>query len=286
MNDKEKDEHWDIVVEGGKNRLSLNFKELWGYRDLIMLFAKRDVATIYNQTILGPIWFFIQPLLTSILFYFIFGKVAKIHTDPIPLMLFYLSGLTIWNYYTTSINTTSNTFVTNAVIFGKVYFPRIVMPVSKILSGLFVLIAQFTLFILFLLFYIFFRGFAFHFSPYLFLLPYLILLIAGLGLGTGIIISSLTTKYRDLSFLVAFGIQLMMYLTPVIYPLTLIAGKKREIILANPVTGIIEGFRYVFFPVGNFPWNHLLYSTGFMLFFLFFGLLLFNRIEKNFMDTV
>jgi lipopolysaccharide transport system permease protein len=286
MTNKETTEHWDIVVEGGKNKLSLNFKELWRYRDLVLLFAKRDIATVYNQTILGPLWFFIQPLLTSILFFFVFGNVAKIKTDPIPGMLFYLSGLTVWNYFTTSINTTSNTFVSNAIIFGKVYFPRIVMPVSKILSGLFVFGAQFILFIVFLLTFVFFKGFQFHFTWFLFIIPYLLLLLAGLGLGGGIIISSLTTKYRDLSFLVAFGIQLLMYLTPVIYPLSRVTGKMRTIILANPVTSIVESFRYAFFPTGVFNWNYLVYSSIFMLGVLFFGVLLFNRIEKNFMDTV
>ena len=167
MTTKETKEHWDIVVDGGKNNLSLNLKELWMYKDLILIFAKRDISTIYNQTILGPLWFFIQPLLTSILFYFIFGKVAKIQTDPIPFMLFYFSGLTIWNYFATSINATSNTFVTNAVIFGKVYFPRIVMPISKTLSGLFVFFTQFILFILFILFFVLFKGYQFNFSIFL-----------------------------------------------------------------------------------------------------------------------
>jgi lipopolysaccharide transport system permease protein len=283
---QEKDnEHWDIVVEGGKNRFSFDFKEIWQYRDLITLFAKRDIATVYNQTILGPLWFFIQPLLTSLLFIF-FSSVAKIKTDPIPGMLYYLSGLTIWGYFTSCINNTSNTFIANALIFGKVYFPRIVTPISKILSGLFIFVAQFTLFLVFLLFWIFFKGYTFHFSPYLLLIPYLLFVLAGLGLGLGIIISSLTTKYRDLSFLVAFGVQLLQFLAPVIYPLSMATGKMRLIVLANPVTGIIESFRYAFFQNGDFHWKYLAYSTGFMLISVIIGLVMFNRIAKNFMDTV
>ncbi len=283
---QEKDtEHWDIVVEGGKSKFSFDFKEIWQYRDLITLFAKRDIATVYNQTILGPVWFFIQPLLTSILFIF-FSSVAKIKTDPIPGMLFYLSGLCIWGYFTSCINNTSNTFIANAQIFGKVYFPRIVMPVSKILSGLFIFTAQFALFLLFLLFWIFFKGFQFHFSPYLLLIPYLLFVLAGISLGLGIIISSLTTKYRDLSFLVAFGVQLLQFLAPVMYPLSMATGKKHYVVLANPITGIIENFRFAFFQVGSFHWKYLAYSTGFMFVCLFVGLLMFNRIAKNFMDTV
>lgn len=212
-------EHWDIVIDSKKHRLSLNFRELWRYRDLVVQFAKRDIATVYNQTILGPLWFLIQPLLTSILFLVVFGGIANIKTEPIPGMLFYLSGLTIWNYFTTSFTATANTFVTNTAIFGKVYFPRMVTPMSKTLSGLFIFSAQFILFLGFLLYYVIFRGYQFHFSAYLLLIPYLLIVMGGLGLGTGIIISSLTTKYRDLSYLVAFGVQLLMYLTPVIFPL-------------------------------------------------------------------
>jgi lipopolysaccharide transport system permease protein len=286
MPDKVNTEHWDIVIEGKKSSFSLNYKELWNYRDLIVLFAKRDIATVYNQTILGPLWFFIQPLLTSLLFIFIFGNVANIKTGPIPGMLFYLSGLTVWNYFTSCINTTSSTFIANVAIFGKVYFPRIVMPISKILSGLFIFFTQFILFILFLLFWIFFKGYQFQPSPYLLLIPLLLLILAGLGLGIGIIIASLTTKYRDLTYLVAFGVQLLMYLTPVIYPLSSVTGKMRLVIISNPVSAVIESFRYSFFPVGDFQWHHLIYSAVVMVAFLFLGLLLFNRIEKNFMDTV
>jgi lipopolysaccharide transport system permease protein len=279
-------EHWDIVVDARKHKLTFNLKELWRYRDLILQFAKRDIATVYNQTILGPLWFLIQPLLTAILFMVIFGGIAKISTGTIPGILFYLSGLTIWNYFSTSFTSTANTFIANTAIFGKVYFPRLVTPLSKVISGLFIFSAQFVLFLLFLTYFIVFKGLTLHFTPYLFLIPYLILIMGGLGLGTGIIISSLTTKYRDLSYLLAFGVQLLMYLTPVIYPLGPITGKKRMLILANPMSSIVEDFRYAFFPEGHFHWLHLIYSSLFMIITLLVGALLFNKIEKDFMDTV
>ncbi len=286
MHDTPPKEHWDIVIDAKKHRVSLNLKELWTYRDLIMQFAKRDIATVYNQTILGPLWFLIQPLLTAFLFLFVFGGIARIKTDPIPGMLFYLSGLTIWNYFTTSFTSTANTFVQNTNIFGKVYFPRLVTPISKTVSGLFIFLAQFTLFLGFLLYYIIFKGYQFHFTVYLLLIPYSMIVMAGLGLGAGIIISSLTTKYRDLSYLVTFGVQLLMYLTPVIFPPSLMTGKRAIFIEANPMSSVIDTFRYAFFPQGDFNWHHLAYSSVFMVITLFFGALLFNKIERNFMDTV
>jgi lipopolysaccharide transport system permease protein len=280
------DEHWDIVVDARKHKLTFNFTELWRYRDLILQFAKRDIATVYNQTILGPLWFLIQPVLTAILFIVVFGGIARISTGSIPGVLFYLSGLTIWNYFSTSFTATANTFVANTAIFGKVYFPRLVTPLSKVISGIFIFGAQFLLFLGFLIYFIAFKGYQFHFTPYLLLIPYLLLVMGGLGLGAGIIISSLTTKYRDLSYLLAFGVQLLMYVTPVIYPLSLITGKKRLLILANPMSSIIEDFRYAFFPEGAFHWMHLAYSSVFMIVILLAGALLFNKIERDFMDTV
>ncbi len=281
------EEHWDIIVDAKKHRLSLNIAELWRYRDLIFQFAKRDIATAYNQTILGPLWFLIQPLLTAILFRFVFHGIANIKTDPIPGMLFYLSGLTIWNYFSTCFLATSNTFVANTAIFGKVYFPRLVTPLSKVISGLFIFGAQLILFLCFLAYFAVFHtnGFEIHFSIYLLLIPYLLIVMGGLGLGTGIIISSLTTKYRDLSYLVAFGVQLLMFTTTVIYPLPT-AHTSRLLVLANPMSPIIESFRYAFFQVGDFNWMALAYSSVFMIVTLFIGMLLFNRIEKSFMDTV
>ncbi len=286
MKEKETTEHWDVVVDADKNRISINIRELWRYRDLIMQFAKRDIATVYYQTILGPLWFLIQPLLTSLLFIVVFSNIAGIKTDGIPGILFYLSGLTVWGYFLTSFNATSNTFVTNAAIFGKVYFPRMVTPISKIISSLFIFGVQFLLFLGFLIYFMLFKGLHMSVNIYMLLIPYLVLVMGGIGLGAGIIISSLTTKYRDITFLVTFGVQLLLYLTPVIYPMTEIVGKKRMIILANPISSVVEGFRYAFFPVGQFPFKHLAYSSIVMVIMLFAGMLMFNKIEKNFMDTV
>lgn len=283
---KQNDEHWDIVVEADKHKIALNIREIWRYRDLVIQFAKRDISTVYYQTILGPLWFFIQPLLTTALFIVVFTNIAGIKTDGIPGILFYLSGLTVWGYFFTTFNATSNTFVANSAIFGKVYFPRLVTPVSKILSGLFIFGIQFLLFLFFLVYFMLFKGLHVSLNIYMLLIPYMVLVMGGIGLGAGIIISSLTTKYRDLSFLVTFGVQLLMYLTPVIYPMSILTGKKRLLILANPISSVVEGFRYAFFPVGEFPFRHLAYSSVFMLVLLITGILLFNKIEKNFMDTV
>ena len=285
MQDKQH-EHWDIVIDADKQKLSLNLKELWRYRDLIIQFAKRDISTVYNQTILGPLWFLIQPFITSVLFKVVFGNIAKIGTEGIPSMLFYLSGLTVWGYFLSTFNATANTFIANAAVFGKVYFPRLVTPLSKILSSLFIFFAQFTLFILFLCYYIFFGGLHFSFNIYMLWIPYLVLLMGGIGLGGGIIISSLTTKYRDLSFFVTFSVQLLMYLAPVIYPMSKATGLMRMIILANPISSVVESFRYAFFPIGKFPFMHLAYSSVFMLILVITGMLMFNRVERNFMDTV
>jgi len=286
MQEKEGKEHWDTVIHAKKHKLSFNFSEIWRYRDLILQFAKRDIATVYNQTILGPLWFLIQPILTTLLFMVVFGGIANIKTDPVPSILFYLSGLTIWNYFTNSFTSTANTFVVNAAIFGKVYFPRLVTPLSKVISGLFIFSVQMLLFLAIFIYFMIFKGLTFHFTPYFLLIPYLILMMGAMGLGGGIIISSLTTKYRDLSYLVTFGVQLLMYVTPVIYPMSLLTGKKRLLILANPMSAVVEDFRYAFFPVGAFNWTHLIYSTVFTIIALLLGILLFNKIERNFMDTV
>ncbi|HXB12494.1 MAG TPA: ABC transporter permease [Bacteroidia bacterium] len=283
---KEVSENWTIIVKPSTNWFDLQLKDVWRYRDLMMLFVKRDFVSIYKQTVLGPMWFFIQPLLTTIMFMVVFGSIAKIPTDGIPSPLFYLSGLTVWNYFATSLNKTSGTFITNAGIFGKVYFPRLVSPISMIISSIINFCFQFLLFILFISYFLLFKGFQFHLSGYLLLIPVLIVIMGGLALGFGIIISSLTTKYRDLSYLVNFGIQLFMYLTPVVYPLSIVGGRKRLLILANPMTSVTESFRYAFFPRGEFQWKHLEYSFVFMLVFLFIGIILFNKTEKNFMDTV
>ena len=266
--------------------IDLKLQEVWRYRDLVTMFVKRDIVTIYKQTILGPLWYLIQPVLTTIVFTVIFGKVAKIPTDGLPPMLFYLAGVTAWNYFAESFKSTSDTFRKNANIFGKVYFPRIIMPISIVISGLLKFGIQFLLFIGFILYFKFQDVSILPIWNKMWLVPFLLLLMGFLGLGFGMIISSLTTKYRDLVFLVQFGIQLLMYTTPVIYPLSTIPEKYRWAIEANPVSSIIETFRYIFLGEGTFSWYSLLYSTVFTMVLMFFSIIVFNKTEKNFMDTV
>jgi lipopolysaccharide transport system permease protein len=279
-------EEWTLVVKPKTNWFDLHLRDLWRYRDLMMMFVKRDFVAAYKQTILGPLWFIVQPLCATYLFLFLFSNIAHISTGHVPAILFYLSSLTVWNYFATCFNKTSTTFTSNSGLFGKVYFPRLVSPISSAISTLVSFFIQLLLFISFLIYYVAFKGIEFHFNIYLLLIPYLVILMGALGLGAGIIISSLTTKYRDLANLVAFGVQLLMYLTTVVYPLSSVAGKKRIVILLNPMTSIIESFRYAFFPFGRFRWDLLGYSSVFTLFVLFVGILLFNRTEKSFMDTV
>ncbi|HRH03296.1 MAG TPA: ABC transporter permease [Bacteroidia bacterium] len=279
------DEKWTLVVKPEVNPFDLRLAELWRYRDLVMLFVRRDFVSTYKQTILGPLWFIIQPVLTTLTFTIIFGNIAKIPTDGIPQMLFYLSGLVSWNYFAECLNKTSNTFIGNAHIFGKVYFPRMAVPVSIVISNL---VTYFIQFLLFLGFYVYFiaTGTVVHPNAALLLLPFLLLIMACLGLGMGIIISSMTTKYRDLRFLVTFGVQLMMYATPVIYPMSLLSPKAQFYISLNPMSSVIETFRYAFLGSGNLNFMHLTYSAIFSLSILFIGVLFFNKVEKNFMDTV
>jgi lipopolysaccharide transport system permease protein len=283
MENKEK---WTLIVKPTSNWFDLHLKDLWRYRDLIMMFVKRDFVSFYKQTILGPIWFFIQPLLTTLMFVVVFGGIARLPTDGIPGVLFYLSSLTVWNYFASCFMKAAGTFIANAGIFGKVYFPRLTVPVSIIISNMLSFLIQFGLFLLFLAYFVIFKGMHLDVNIYILLLPLLIIVMGGFGFGFGIIISSLTTKYRDLSYLVPFGTQLLMYVTPVIYPLSILSGKKRLLVLANPMTSIIEAFRYSFFPRGQFHWMHLAYSGGFMILVVLIGILLFNRVEKTFMDTV
>ncbi len=266
--------------------LDLKLKETWRYRDLVSMFVRRDIVTLYKQTILGPLWYFIQPLLTTLVFTVIFGKVAKISTDGLPPMLFYLAGVTAWNFFADSFRNTSDTFKKNENIFGKVYFPRIVMPLSIVISGLLKFGIQLILFIGFIIYFMA-RGSDIHpVWELIWLLPFLLLLMGFMGLGFGMIISSLTTKYRDLTFLIQFGIQLLMYATPVIYPLSTIPEKYKWIVELNPMTSIIETFRYTFLGHGSFSWQALGYTTVFTIVLMFFGLIIFNKTEKNFMDTV
>jgi len=279
------DQQWSLIIKPKRNLLDVNLKAVWDYRDLIGLFVRRDFVAKYKQTILGPLWFIIQPLLTTIMFTVVFGNIAGISTDGLPKMLFYMSGITAWNYFSTSLVSTSNTFVANAGIFGKVYFPRLALPISTVISGLIQFGIQF-LFLLAFMLYFGLTGADFTPNLHILLIPVLIVLMAGLGLGLGIIISSLTTKYRDLTNLVGFGVQLFMYATPVIYPVSSLPEKYQIYIAANPITPIIETFRYALLGSGSYDPFQLLYSFGFMVFTLIIGVILFNKIEQSFMDTV
>lgn len=276
---------WTLVIKPKKRLLDLDLKGLWRYRDLWYMYVRRDIVTFYKQTILGPLWFLIQPVLTTIMYMFVFGGLAKISTDGAPQPLFYLSGIMLWNYFSDSFNASSNVFTNNASVFGKVYFPRLVVPLAGLTSNLLKLLIQLVLFILV---YIGYRiaGVQLPIRPTLLLFPLLVLLLAFHALSWGLIISSVTSKYRDLKFLVAFGLQLFMYATPIIYPLSAATGRIRTALELNPLTPIFEAFKYGCLGCGTLSWGGLLYSTVFMLVMLFFSLIVFNRVERNFMDTV
>ncbi|MGD9613016.1 MAG: ABC transporter permease [Kiritimatiellia bacterium] len=276
---------WDLVIEPPKGWLDLHLRDLWRYRDLMGLFVRRDFVAAYKQTILGPLWHLIQPLLTTLMFTVVFGRIAGLPTDGVPQFVFYMAGTTVWGYFANCLTRTSNTFIANAGIFGKVYFPRMVVPASTVMSQLIAFAIQFGFFLCFYaLFWL--RGAPIHPNWAIGLLPLLLLLMAGLGLGFGIVISSLTTKYRDLQVLVGFGVQLWMYATPVIYPLSSMPEKYRWLVAANPMSAVVETFRYGFFGTGTFSWVYLGYSAGFTLVLLLLGMAVFNRVERTFMDTV
>lgn len=278
-------QHWTEEITPKTSLFDLNLKEVWHYRDLMFMFVKRDFVTFYKQTILGPLWFFVQPLLTTIMYVIVFGNIAKISTDGLPMMVFYLCGITFWNYFSECFTKTASVFKDNASIFGKVYFPRLVMPLSIVVSNLIKLSIQFLLFLVVLLWYKF-QGANVQPNMYILLTPYLILLMAIIALGAGMIISSLTTKYKDLIFLLTFGVQLLMYATPVIYPLSTIPAKYAFIIKANPLSAVIETFRFAYTGSGTFSWMHLGYSSVFAFTLLAIGAIIFNKVEKTFMDTV
>jgi lipopolysaccharide transport system permease protein len=284
MKEKEEEE-WSLVIKPQSNWLELHLDDLWRYRDLIYMFVKRDFVSQYKQTVLGPLWVLIQPLMTTITYMVVFGNIAQLSTDGLPQMLFYMSGIMIWNYFSTCLNKTSDTFVANANIFGKVYFPRLTVPISNVFSSLISLGIQFVLFAMMYAYYMF-KGIVISPNIYLLLFPLLIIIMAFLSLGLGIIVSSMTTKYRDLKFLISFGIQLLMYATPVIYPLSTLSGKYKTLVLLNPMTPIVETFRYSTLGVGTFKWEYLGYSAGITVLILFVGVIIFNRVEKTFMDTV
>jgi len=278
-------ENWSEIISPKSNLFDLRLREVWHYKDLLILLVRRDFVATYKQTILGPIWFLLQPLLTTFTFMIIFGTIAGISTDGIPMMVFYMSGVTIWNYFAECLNKTATVFKDNANIFGKVYFPRLIMPLSIVISNLVRLGIQMALFLGVWLFYLI-QGSNLHPGPILFIVPYLIFLMAIIGLGSGMLISSLTTKYRDLVFLLSFGVQLLMYATPVIYSMKTLPIKYAWIIRANPLSHIVETFRYAFTGSGSFSWYYIGYSSLSAFILLFFGALVFNKVEKSFMDTV
>ncbi|MFZ4569553.1 MAG: ABC transporter permease [Bacteroidales bacterium] len=278
-------DEWTMILRPKRSLLDINLRELWQYRDLIMLFVKRDFVSKFKQTILGPLWFIIQPLLTTIMFTIIFGNIAGIPTNGIPKILFYMTGIVGWTYFSTCLNETSQTFIKNASIFGKVYFPRLALPISVVISNLVSFVIQFV-FLLFFLAYFMIKGSNVSPNALVLWIPFLVLLMAGLGLGFGIIISSLTTKYRDLTHLVTFGVTLWMYATPIIYPLSGIPEKYRIFVLANPMTAVVETFKTALLGVGQINYIHLLYSFCFTIVLLIIGVIIFNKVEKTFMDTV
>lgn len=276
---------WTLVIRPKKRLLDLDLKGLWRYRDLWYMYVRRDIVTLYKQTILGPLWFLIQPVFTTVMYMFVFGGLAKISTDGAPQPLFYLSGIMLWNYFSDSFNVSSNVFTSNAGVFGKVYFPRLVVPLAGLTSNLVKMLIQLLLFVIV---YVGYRiaGTQLPLRPALLLFPFLVLLLAFHALSWGLIISSVTSKYRDLKFLVSFGLQLFMYATPIIYPLSVADGRIRLALELNPLTPIFEAFKYGCLGCGSLSWGGLLYSTVFMCVTLFFSVIVFNRVERNFMDTV
>jgi len=278
-------QNWTEVISSETSLLRLNFKEVWRYKDLLLMFVKRDFVTFYKQTVLGPLWFVIQPLLTTFMYVIIFGNLANLSTDKSPKVVFYLAGVAIWSYFSETLTKTASVFTTNANIFGKVYFPRLIMPLSLVVSGLIKFAVQFLIFIAVLLYYYFVGG-KVHPNGYILLTPILLFLMAILALGLGMIISSMTTKYKDLTFLISFGIQLFMYATPVVYPLSSVPEKYKFIMLLNPLTSIFECFRYAFLGSGSFNISILGFGALVSIIILFIGILIFNKVEKNFIDTV
>ena len=285
MNHEQAAKEWDLVIEPQSSLFELHLKDVWRYRDLLWLLVKRDFVSFYKQTILGPLWFFIQPLFTTIIFTFVFGNLAGLSTDGLPQPLFYMAGITAWNYFADCLTKTSTVFRDNAQIFGKVYFPRLIMPLSIVVSNLVRFGVQMLLFFMMIGYYAF-TGAAFHSNSFVLLFPILVLLMALLGLGIGLIITALTTKYRDLAFLITFGVQLMMYATTVIYPLSAAPANYKWLVELNPMTGIIEAFRYGFLGQGVLTWQSLGYSVIVTLVSLVLGVIIFNKTEKTFVDTV
>ena len=278
-------DEWTLVIKPRKRWLDLNLNALWRYRDLYRMYVRRDIVTEYKQTILGPLWYLIQPLLTTIIYMFVFGGLAGISTDGAPQPLFYMSGIMLWNYFSNCFNRSCDVFTANAGVFGKVWFPRLVVPLSALTSNLLKMFIQLGLFVVMYIGYLV-TGTSLHINGAIFLFPFLVLLLALHAMSWGLIVSSLTTKYHDLKYLVTFGLQLFMYATPIIYPLSVASDKYRHLLELNPLTSIFEAFKYSCLDCGTLSWGGLLYSTIFMLIMLFFSVIVFTRVERNFMDTV
>lgn len=286
IEEKVPDNYWTTILKPQSSALQLPLKDLWNYRDLLLLFVKRDFVSFYKQTILGPVWFFIQPLFTTLVFMFVFGNLAGLSTDGLPKPLFYLAGITTWNYFADCLTKTSTVFKDNAQIFGKVYFPRLITPLSIVVSNLVRFGVQMLLFFIVM---IYFQLSGANFSlqwQVVFIFPAVVILMAFLGLGLGLIVTSLTTKYRDLSFLISFGVQLLMYATTVIYPLSSAPKSFQSIISLHPMTGIIEAFRYAFLGKGEFTIFTIGYSCVFAIVVTVIGVFVFNKTERNFIDTI
>lgn len=281
-------EYWDIEIKPRGSNFSLNLKEVWRYRDLLQMYVRRDIVTIYKQTVLGPLWFIIQPLFTTVMYMFVFGSIAQIPTDGLPQTLFYLSGILCWSYFSDCLGKTSGTFLGNAGVFSKVYFPRLVVPISAVLSNIVRLAIQFVLFLAVYFYYIY-QGTNIQPNSYILLFPLLVLMLAGLGLGFGIIISSVTTKYRDMAILFGFVTSLWMYVTPVVYPLSVMKEKYEDymwIIQLNPLTSIVETLRYGFMGAGTVSWFWLGYSFVVTIVVIVIGSWVFNKVERSFIDVV
>lgn len=286
-NENENNDGWSVVIRPQESLFSIDFRELWRYRDLCAMFVKRDIVTMYKQTVLGPLWFFIQPMMTTAMYMVVFGGIAKIPTDGIPQPLFYLAGISMWQYFADCLNKTSHVFVVNAGVFGKVYFPRLVVPISSVIGNLIKFLIQFALFVVVYLYFAFLVGSPVRPNIYALLLPVLVAMLAGLALGFGIVFSSFTTKYRDLTFFLSFIVQLWMYATPVIYPISTITNAKIKLMMQiNPLTGIFEAFKYGVLGAGTFSWGALAYSAGVICVLLAVGIVVFNRVQRSFIDTV
>ncbi|HWL06987.1 MAG TPA: ABC transporter permease [Planctomicrobium sp.] len=279
------DDVWTLVITPHRPLLEIPLRELWEYRDLLWMLVQREIVTAYKQTILGPIWYLLQPLMTMLVFIVVFGNIAQIPTDGLPPALFYLAGIVMWNYFAEAFSRTSTTFTMNADLFGKVYFPRLVVPLALVVSGLLKFLVQLSLFLIIFTYFLLSTD-RLHPNLWILTIPFLVLMMAALGLGFGVIFSSMTTKYRDLTFVIQFGVQLLMYATPIIYPMSLLSPRLKQILWWNPIAHLIETFRFAFLGEGEVSLLGLSYSAGFAIIVLITGMMIFNHTERSFMDTV